>query len=428
MTLGQFYNSVSTYYRHIQDHVAALHFQQCALSLAISLGSPDRLSRTLQEVAWIKTQAGDFSGAQKDASEAQRLARIAGNLYIEANSLQIEAICWQTLGSYGYCTPLLDRARHLLDLCGMSGGRTHTAIQNCQAEVYRCKSEYVAAREIQAHILQSSSAGQDVYKYALALLNVAQIDVETGGSEHDVAINLNTAGQLFRKIRCAPGLIYCDMFRAALDVQQGNFLSAKSLFQQCLRSSWGQDTYTVDYCLEKLGAVKQWTTSHQISFSWPVTFLVHSCKSKQRLELHKAFQFLGDVFQARGDLDTASSLFTVALDGFTQMDVHRSRAECMVQLGNIARLNGNKSMAAGLWQTARPLFERSSQRRQLSQLEEKLAGLSYFRATPGSAGGPKPSTPPQGISTLCDTKGPSSTRIQEVENVTLQHAGTLINA
>jgi hypothetical protein len=96
-----------------------------------------------------------------------------------------------------------------------------------------------------------------------------------------------------------------------------------------------------------------------------------------RLGLHKALQFLGDVFQAWGDQETAISLFAVALDGFTLMDVHRSRAECMVRLGDISKWNMDELKTAELWETARPLFERSSQKQQLAALDLKLASLSH---------------------------------------------------
>jgi tetratricopeptide (TPR) repeat protein len=114
----------------------------------------------------------------------------------------------------------------------------------------------------------------------------------------------------------------------------------------------------------------------RVSFSGVVTFLAHSVKHKQKLELHKALQFLGDVFQAQGDQETAISLFTVALDGFTQMDVHRSRAECMVRLGDILNLNGDPLEAVKLWETATPLFEQSSQGKQLVDLNSSLPALA----------------------------------------------------
>ncbi|KAJ6552312.1 hypothetical protein DFH09DRAFT_1086089 [Mycena vulgaris] len=88
-----------------------------------------------------------------------------------------------------------------------------------------------------------------------------------------------------------------------------------------------------------------------------------------------ALQFLGDVFAVWGDRDTAVSLFTVALEGFTQMDVHRSRAECMLRLGDILKQEGDMAKAVELWQTARPLFERSSQTKQISLIDDRLSGI-----------------------------------------------------
>jgi tetratricopeptide (TPR) repeat protein len=370
-----FYSVVSDYLSFSQDRVAAMRFCRSGLTLAISVGSMSRQSKALRKLAWIKRGSGDFSGAKEDASESQRVARLAGNLYDESSALLLEADCWQNLGNYARCISLLDRATHVMDLCGMSGGTLHAGIRNSLAEVYRCKSEYVEARNIQVHILQGISRDQSTFDYAIALHNIAQIDVETGASDDDVKCNFEGAHILFRKINFSPGLVWCDILRATLDLRRGNLSAARHLLKNCLRSAWGKDTEAVADCLEKLVSTDRWSSVHQMSLRYVVTFLVHSLKYKQRPEVHTALQFLGDFFQAQEDQETAISLFTVALDGFTQMDVHRSRAECMVRLGNISKLNGKEHKAAQLWLRARPLFERSSQGEQLADLDEKLAGL-----------------------------------------------------
>jgi hypothetical protein len=109
--------------------------------------------------------------------------------------------------------------------------------------------------------------------------------------------------------------------------------------------------------------------------SWTVVFLVHSLWQKKKLGIHRALQFLGEIFLAQDDEPTAISLFTVALEGFTYMDVHRSRAECMLQLGDISKGQGNRLKAVKLWESARPLFERSSQTKQVHHVDERLAGV-----------------------------------------------------
>jgi hypothetical protein len=81
----------------------------------------------------------------------------------------------------------------------------------------------------------------------------------------------------------------------------------------------------------------------------------------------QAFRCLGQIFSAKGDDETALSLFNVALDGFTFMDVHHWRADCMVQIAGIMNNCGEVMKAA------RPLFERSSQMKDITKIDAKLA-------------------------------------------------------
>jgi hypothetical protein len=101
-------------------------------------------------------------------------------------------------------------------------------------------------------------------------------------------------------------------------------------------------------------------------------YLVHAHRLKQKLDLHKALQFLGEMFIVTGDDDTAHNLFAVALEGFTAMDVHRSRARCLLRLGDLAEKRGNSAVAAGLWREAQPLFEKSSQGRDVERIQSRL--------------------------------------------------------
>jgi hypothetical protein len=104
-------------------------------------------------------------------------------------------------------------------------------------------------------------------------------------------------------------------------------------------------------------------------------FLVHSLKAKEKLGTYKAFQYLGDIFLAHNDEHTAMSLFIIALEGFTHMDVHRSRAEWMLRLGDNCREHGDLLKAVELWEIARPLFEQSSQVKQVVCIDQRLADV-----------------------------------------------------
>jgi hypothetical protein len=106
---------------------------------------------------------------------------------------------------------------------------------------------------------------------------------------------------------------------------------------------------------------------------WAVIFLGTALKMKGRLATVKAFRCFGQIFAAEGDDQSALSLFSVALDGFTFMDVHRWRADCMVHIANILERQGQAMKSIALWKRARPLFEISSPRKDIAQIDAKLA-------------------------------------------------------
>jgi hypothetical protein len=106
-----------------------------------------------------------------------------------------------------------------------------------------------------------------------------------------------------------------------------------------------------------------------------VIYLAYAHKSKEKLALHEALLFLGDVFISREDEHIAQNLWMVALEGFTYMDVHRSRAQCMLCLGDLADKRGELSTAIEFWKSARPLFERSSQAKDMAQIDLRLTAV-----------------------------------------------------
>ncbi|KAJ7823734.1 hypothetical protein B0H13DRAFT_1919503 [Mycena leptocephala] len=129
-------------------------------------------------------------------------------------------------------------------------------------------------------------------------------------------------------------LFLWQCFAQYLYLREANFLLAKTLFESCLKPSFTPPEI-MSYCLERLGNTSCWGAPNWMS-GWTTVFLVHSVQRQEKLGIYKALQFLGDAFLAQDDEHTAINLFTVALEGFTYMDVHCSRAECMLQLGDIS--------------------------------------------------------------------------------------------
>ncbi|KAJ7486913.1 hypothetical protein FB451DRAFT_1168290 [Mycena latifolia] len=347
------------YYSSNRDIPRAIDLAQHGLLFSISTGNIRRQSDLLTILAWMRWTTGDYSAGLEHAYEARRLASISGNLFREAQALRWEAMCWCALGNYDHSIHLANRARALLSVCALSGGTLDDFILNTQADVHLLKSEYIEASSIHTQSLNAAVIQQTPCDQAFALITIAQINVEISALRDGVQRNIDRAKQLFRSVNHSIGYILCDMITGASHANHdGDLLKATHIFQMCLKSFWGNTTEGVTYCLEKLGNASL------------------CLKLKQKLQIHKALQFLGDLYLADGDQQTATSLFTVALEGFTKMDVHRSRAECMLRLGEISELHGDLPEAAELWKTARPLFERSSQTKQVAHIDEQVARMS----------------------------------------------------
>jgi hypothetical protein len=242
-----------------------------------------------------------------------------------------------------------------------------------QAEIHRHKSEYVEARSIHIRILEAASV-QDSHIYGFALVDVAEIDVMVGAPKDEVQRNCDRARTMFETAGFVEGVAMCDVILADLHLREGNSLAAKTVLARCFK-------VTLEYsqiqscCLERLGNASCWGGLDGM-LCWPTVFLVHSLNKKEKFGIYKSIQFLGDVFLSQNDEHTATSLFAVALEGFTEMDVHRSRAECMLRLGDISMGHSDRLKAVEFWERARPLFECSSQVKQVQHINERLAGIS----------------------------------------------------
>ncbi|KAF8147946.1 hypothetical protein K438DRAFT_1779810 [Mycena galopus ATCC 62051] len=373
----RFYNALADYYGHKHQTPTAGHFSRTALSLATSTGNIKQQARVLAALAMFLWRNGDYFAAQVHAYESQKLAKRCGDLFVKARALRVESLCCYVLGSYAQSLSLSKKARELLRVCGMSGGQLDYTIMSNQAEVHLVKSEYVEARDIHREILKDRSIEQDAYQHAMILLNIAQVDVQMNSSRPVVQSNIGAASVLFKSTQIGMMMIYCDIIQAALEMRDGSLSLAQTLLKKCLDFGWGKELEVVSFCLEGLGDFVCWKEMDQTASAYTVTFLVHSLKWKQRLATQKALQFLGDVFLAHADHDTAFSLFTLALNGFTQMDVHRGRADFVLRLGDIWRLRGDMLKAVEPWKTARPLFKRSSQAQQIIQVDKRLATICF---------------------------------------------------
>ncbi|KAJ7038923.1 hypothetical protein C8F04DRAFT_997489 [Mycena alexandri] len=372
----RFYFATALYYLHQRDNVPECRkFLDKALVLAKSIQDTKQQARIWVEIAFIQYAAGEYTTGQTSSTEAQRLARLSANLYEEAAALRMEAICCMNLGDYKHSVSQLHRARELVQLLGLSGSHLDHELMNSEAEVYLLKSEYFQARLIYLQIGQHTSE-HNIHSSAYALLNIGEIAAEIGGNDDDEYHNIDKAKTLFGSVEHLQGLNHCETILAEFQLQKGESIMARNTFEKCLEWSWLRDARSSLYCLERMANIGRWNINDlDWSSAYTVVYLAFAKKTQHKLALHKALCFLGDMFLIYGDEGTAESLFIVALSGFTYMDVHHGRANCMLRLGDLAKKHANHARALELWNSAGALFERSSQTKGVKETHARLTDL-----------------------------------------------------
>ncbi|KAJ7861630.1 hypothetical protein B0H13DRAFT_2204360 [Mycena leptocephala] len=324
---GFYLTIAGVYMRRNNDVPRALNFLKTALSLAKLTGSAKKQSQSLCDLAQAHFSLGDYHAAQVDAYESQRLAKLCGNLYHEARAMHLEVNCWAVLGNYGRAISLSHRATYLLGLCGITESSLYDGALNAQAEIHKAKSEYLEAHNIHTEILHRLSDKQNSYRHGLVLLNICMVDFLLGAPTSDVQRMLDKAKSVSTAIKYVALLDWCDIIQADIDLRDGNLSVAYKEYQRSLQSAWGRDNEKVTHCLEKLSDGQRWRSGYMST--WTTVFLVHAIKTKQKLAIHNALQFLGHLFLDLNDQTMATNLFTVALeDSPTWMFIVAEQSAC----------------------------------------------------------------------------------------------------
>ncbi|KAF8132133.1 hypothetical protein K438DRAFT_2130997 [Mycena galopus ATCC 62051] len=369
---SKFYVAAGNWVFHKTDKVQlATQFFHKALEMAELSEDSDQQCEVLIEAASQKWCTSDYIAGKSYAAAAQKLSKLSANLYKEAIATYFVAICLRMLGDFKGSAAQLHMASELLHIFGLPEGVLATKIAVDQAGIHLLKSEYQEARSMFCQIAERTSANQNSISHETALLNIATINTIVGEAEKDIQHNLNTARE-FMLEHSQMNIVLCDVMQANLNLREGRSDIAKAKFQDSLGLHWRKDPELDLICLSQLANIKAWPISESQG-KWATIYLTLAYKSKAKLDLHKALLFLGDVFITTKDDNTATILYQVALEGFTSMDVHQSRAQSMLRLGDLANKHGHTSEAISFWKEARPLFERSLQAKDIAQIDSRLA-------------------------------------------------------
>ncbi|KAJ7879413.1 hypothetical protein B0H13DRAFT_1892222 [Mycena leptocephala] len=247
-----------------------MKFFEKALESSNSGVGDDQPSIVNLNIAQIEYRSGDYPTAQQHANEAQKLAKSAGNLLDEARALRIEATCYAT-------TKFELVPRFVVGNYGHASFLFHRA------------GELVKLCGMSGGTLDHLNvAGKaEVYRLKSEYAEAKKFNMQ-------IAENTSTEKDPYMHASALSNVAEIDIIiGTAEQAVRDNIDKAKIIFQK------------LEY---QLGVTQ----------------------SKEKLAVHKALLFLGDVFFHSGEKDTGHTLFIVALDEFISMDIHLSRADCMV--------------------------------------------------------------------------------------------------
>ncbi|KAJ7094864.1 hypothetical protein C8R44DRAFT_749438 [Mycena epipterygia] len=291
------------------------------------------------------------------------------------NDLLLESKFYSTFGEYSFFKGNISRANQFLDkalvLAKSCGNKKQQAsVLNCLAFTSWNIGDYHAAQIHARGTQRLAQLSADLYEECQAL------QIEAIASVQAVHQNLDKARQVFTAAGDTRVFLHYEISSGELHLREKETHRAKLIFQKGFNSARQNNNQTALSCLESLANTGWWPAcDFEWASRWTVVYLVYVKGKKDKRALHKALQFLGDIFLTEGDLNTAGSLFTVALETFTYMNIHRSRAECMLRLGDISEQRGHLVEAVKLWKEAQPLFERSLQTKEITQIDTRLAAV-----------------------------------------------------
>jgi tetratricopeptide (TPR) repeat protein len=277
-----------------------------------------------------------------------------------------------TAGNYQHASALATDLVSLAKGLGIENSERGLTPLLMLGEIHFRKSEYDKARRMN-QILAETLRRENETKtyYALALYNTFLINVCMGKNMTHELIDG------FRHLRNgAYWVANCDLSEADLFQRQGAPKCASELYTKCLAVARGQWAEIMNECFQKLGDNAAAQSRMDLANEYYVLHLVQSRKMDDYENTHQALRRLGDIFLYYNDDETAGSLFMLALEAFTLMDIHRARADCLFGLGKLWKRAGDVSNAVRCWREALPLFERSSQQDAAHRCKVQLASCN----------------------------------------------------
>ncbi|KAJ7133691.1 hypothetical protein C8R43DRAFT_1133228 [Mycena crocata] len=373
-SIAEVYERLSFLHIMAANRVKAMEFDVLSFQVAEKTTDLSLRARICYTRARLRHVIGAYEEGIQLGRQCVSLAKSAGNIFYESQGNDIQARCLARMGNYGPAARCSDYSMELVQALGLdqtsSAGRD---IMNARAEILLQKTEYRATREIYATMKEwVSNSGFGQIQLAYTLINIAVIDCATGNVD-DVQELIDNSRSILNTVYAAgQGQAVCDLTQGDLEFTLMHFDKAEELYRRGLAFYGDNNAEMTVWALQKLGDIALARKDFAAALPQLITYFAFAHTTRNWKEVNASLQRIGDVFVSEGDDGTANSLFALALENFTMMDIHQSKADCMIRIGDIRRRSGDLKNARDWWTRAQPLFEKSSQANDVQQCQTRL--------------------------------------------------------
>ncbi|KAJ6556148.1 hypothetical protein B0H19DRAFT_1376996 [Mycena capillaripes] len=364
-----FYNSAARYYWSKGNIQRAAECNKRALALAEEAGDIKLRLSSLSMEYNITMDSEDPSRALKIAQKAQHILDSGG--HYEWSKREANAECY--LGNLPRALELCIEADELMISVGMEGSDKYLTLLDIRAEVHFRKSEYLQARQLHERIVKKTSPTSSPMYHANSLVTMVHLDILTERDGAEISANLNGPEYEQAVLSSPRWTLPAAWVAAETKLYRGDIDHARRAFTECLTKSRGVEPAIMHMCLTALGDPRHRMHGTAGTLRWAVVYLAFVQKMKDPVGTPNALRFVADSLDY--DEETALSLFHVALNEATRMDIHRLRAECMAGIGDIYMHRGDPMGAKEMWRDAHPLFVRSYRSKEATSVVERLQKL-----------------------------------------------------
>ncbi|KAF7318974.1 AAA domain-containing protein [Mycena chlorophos] len=367
--------SLSVYLGRHTDQLQEAHKSiQEAMELARRAGNVSQQIRVCERLLGFANLNGRRQDSLAALQEVEALTGQLGQLSTAGRLMGLRASVYKGMGRLSLAISLGNEARRLYSACGAEQSSRMNTLLDLLADIYYRKTEYAEARAIHIDLIRRTSRDRSPLFFATANANIALVDILAQAPEDSILEHLAIAREVYAQRKFPWGLQLVDLRTADLHLRRGDRLAARELYQKLL------DTPNLDktmrgWCLSKFASPELRLDETASPIRWSAIYLAHVRRFDDTLKITDALRCFGDIFLMENDVETATTLFQLALDGFTRMDVHREKAVCLSRLATIWRDQGDVVKAREHWVQAKALYERSSQLEQADVVDGFLKAL-----------------------------------------------------